>query len=141
MALLLTDARRSATVEALEAGETRSVFRDDFALLQREHPGVKDVLLRLLAEQLSRSTDRVVEAHYVDAETRVRRRLLELASTYENGVVPLTQEDIAAMAGTSRATVNRVLREEAKLGVVALARGRTTLVDRAALESRCRRPA
>ena len=139
LALLLPDARRSATVEALEAGETRSVFRDDFAALQREHPGVKDVLLRLLAEQLRRSTDRVVEAHHVDAETRVRRRLQELAATYEDGVVPLTQEDIAAMAGTSRATVNRVLREEAKLGAVALARGRTTVLDADDLERRCRR--
>jgi CRP-like cAMP-binding protein len=100
---------------------------------------VKDVLLRLLAEQLRRSTDRVVEAHYVDAETRVRRRLVDLAAAYESGVVPLTQEDIAAMAGTSRATVNRVLREEEKLGAVALARGRTTLLDRDALEGRCRR--
>ena len=114
LALLLPDARRSATIEALEAGETRSVFRDDFAQLQREHPGVKDVLLRLLAEQLRRSTDRLVEAHYVDAETRVRRRLVELATTYDDGVVPLRQEDIAALAGTSRATVNRVLREEEK---------------------------
>lgn len=141
LALLLPDARRSATVEALEAGETRSVFRDDFALLQREHPGVKDVLLLLLAEQLRRSTDRVVEAHHVDVETRVRRRLVELAATYELGVVPLTQEDIAAMAGTSRATVNRVLREEEKLGVVALARGRTSVLDLEALERRCRRTA
>ena len=139
LALLLPDARRSATVEALEAGETRSVFRDDFSLLQREHPGVKDVLLRLLAEQLRRSTDRVVEAHHVDAETRVRRRLLELAAMYEDGVVPLTQEDIAAMAGTSRATVNRVLREEQKLGAVALARGRTQVLDAGDLERRCRR--
>ena len=139
LALLLPDARRSATVDALEAGETRSVRRDEFASLQREHPGVKDILLRLLAEQLRRSTDRVVEAHYVDAETRVRRRLLDLAATYEGGVVPLTQEDIAAMAGTSRATVNRVLREEEKLGTVALARGRTSLLDRAELERRCRR--
>jgi CRP/FNR family transcriptional regulator, cyclic AMP receptor protein len=139
LALLLPDARRSATLEALEAGETRSVRRDEFASLQREHPGVKDILLRLLAEQLRRSTDRVVEAHYVDAETRVRRRLLDLAATYEGGVVPLTQEDIAAMAGTSRATVNRVLREEEKLGTVALARGRTSLLDRAELERRCRR--
>jgi CRP-like cAMP-binding protein len=139
LALLLPDSRRSATVEALEAGETRSVFRDDFALLQREHPGVKDVLLRLLAEQLRRSTERLVEAHYVDAETRVRRRLVELAATYVDGVVPLTQEDIAAMAGTSRATVNRVLREEEKLGAVALARGRTDVLDTAALETRCKR--
>jgi CRP-like cAMP-binding protein len=139
LALLGDDARRSATVEALEAGETRSVFRDDFASLQRTYPGVKDVLLRLVAEQLRRSTDRLVEAHYVDAETRVRRRLVQLAATYESGVVPLTQEDIAAMAGTSRATVNRVLREEATRGAVALARGRTTVLDVDALERRCRR--
>jgi len=140
LALLGPDAvRRSATVEALEAGETRSVFRDDFARLQRDHPGVKDVLLRLLTEQLRRMTDRVVEAYYVDAETRVRRRLVELAGMYEGGVVPLTQEDIAAMAGTSRATVNRVLNEEAKLGSVALSRGRTSVLDGDALERRCRR--
>lgn len=139
LALLLPDARRSATVEALEAGETRSIRRDDFDVVQRRHPGVKDVLLRLLAEQLRRASDRIVEAHYVDAETRVRRRLADLATTYESGVVPLTQEDIAAMAGTSRATVNRVLREEERGGVVALARGRITVLDLAALEHRCRR--
>jgi CRP/FNR family cyclic AMP-dependent transcriptional regulator len=139
LALLWADGRRSATVESLEAGETRSVFRDDFAELQREHPGVTDVLLRLLAEQLRRSTDRLVEAHYVDAETRVRRRLSELAAIYADGVVPLTQEDVAALAGTSRATVNRVLREEQRLGAVALTRGRTSVLDRESLERRCKR--
>jgi CRP-like cAMP-binding protein len=139
LALLLPDARRSATVEALEAGETRSIRRVDFDVLQRRHPGVKDVLLRLLAEQLRRASDRVVEAHYVDAETRVRRRVVDLATTYEGGVVPLTQEDIAAMAGTSRATVNRVLREEERAGVVALARGRVAILDLDALRRRGRR--
>jgi CRP-like cAMP-binding protein len=138
LALLLPGARRSATVSALEEGETRSVFREDFELLQREHPGVKDVLLRLLAEQLRRATERIVEAHYVDAETRVRRRVCELAKTYGSGVVPLTQEDLAAMAGTSRATVNRVLRDEVGRGTVALRRGRTTVLDLDALEHRCR---
>ena len=138
LALLLPDERRSATITALEDGETRSVFRDDFARLQRSHPGVKDVLLRLLAEQLRRASDRIVEAHYVDAETRVRRRVAELARTYPSGAVPLTQEDLAAMAGTSRATVNRVLREEEKRGTVALQRGRTTVLDAGELERRCR---
>jgi CRP/FNR family cyclic AMP-dependent transcriptional regulator len=139
LALLLPSARRSATVAALEPGETRSIFRDDFALLQRSHPGVKDVLLRLLAEQLRRASDRIVEAHYVDADTRVRRRLCELAETYEDGVVPLTQEDLAAMAGTSRATVNRVLRDEALRGAIEHGRGRVTILDVVDLDGRCRR--
>ena len=46
----------------------------------------------------------------------------------------MRQEDLAALAGTSRATVNRVLREEEKLAAVALARGRTTVLDHEALE-------
>ncbi len=143
IALLLLGARRSATVSALEDGETRSILRDDFTRLQRSHPGVKDVLLRLLAEQLRRASDRIVEAHYVDAETRVRRRVCELAETYYGSadgqvVVPLTQEDLAAMAGTSRATVNRVLREEERRGTVALKRGRVTVLDPGELGRRCR---
>jgi CRP-like cAMP-binding protein len=138
LALLLPDARRSATVSALEDGETRSVFRDDFVLLQRTHPGVKDVLLRLLAEQLRRAGDRIAEAHYIDADTRVRRRLCELAETYAGGVVPLKQEDLAAMAGTSRATVNRVVREEARQGALTHARGSVTILDADALRTRCR---
>jgi CRP/FNR family cyclic AMP-dependent transcriptional regulator len=138
LALLLPGAQRTATVSALEDGETHSVFRDDFAVLQRSHPGVKDVLLRLLAEQLRRVSDRIVEAHYVDADTRVRRRLCSLAETYGDSVVPLTQEDLAAMAGTSRATVNRVLRDEERRGTVALQRGRVTLLDADELGRRCR---
>jgi CRP-like cAMP-binding protein len=142
LALLLPDVRRSATISALEDGETRSVLQDDFARLQATHPGVKDVLLRLLAFQLRVASERIVEAHYLDAETRVRRRLCTLAGVYaaDGGrpVVPLTQEDLAAMAGTSRATVNRVLREEEKSGTLTLQRGRVTLLDADAISQRCR---
>jgi CRP-like cAMP-binding protein len=142
LALLLPDARRSATMEALEEGETRSVFRDDFARLQVEHPGVKDVLLRILAQQLARASDRLVEAHYTDAESRVRRRLCELGERYATGegeaVVPLTQEDLAGMAGTSRATVNRVLRDEERRDIVELARGRIRVRDLEGLRRRSR---
>lgn len=139
LALLTPGARRSATVEALDEGETLSVYRDDFALLQAEHPSVKDVLLRLLAEQLARASDRIVEAHYTDADTRVRRRLRELALRQGGArpVISMTQEHLAEMAGTSRATVNRVLREEQRRGSVALSRGRTTVLDLDELARRC----
>jgi CRP-like cAMP-binding protein len=142
LALLLPGERRSATMSALEGGETRSVFRDDFVRLQRSHPGVKDILLRLLAEQLRRASDRIVEAHYVDAATRVRRRMCELSAIYAAGgdpaVIPLTQEDIAAMAGSSRATVNRVLSDEQSRHTVALSRGRVTVLELEQLQRRCR---
>ena len=68
----------------------------------------------------------------------LRRRVCELTETYGSGVVPLTQEDLAAMAGTSRATVNRVLRDEEKRGAVALGRGRVTVLDVEELRRRCR---
>ena len=141
LALLSPGARRSATVESLDEGETLSVYRDDFALLQAEHSGVKDVLLRLLAEQLTRASDRIVEAHYTDADTRVRRRLRDLAVRQQGSGGPvgvsMTQEHLGEMAGTSRATVNRVLREEERRGTVSLSRGCTTVLDLDELSRRC----
>jgi CRP/FNR family transcriptional regulator, cyclic AMP receptor protein len=142
LALLTAEAKRSATISAHEPGETRSVYRDDFARLQQRHPGVNQILLRLLAEQLRRTNERLLEAHYIDADTRVRRRLRDLAVLYRAGdgpvVVPLTQEELAEMAGTSRATVNRVLREDEQRGTVELKRGKTVIIDQQALAKRAR---
>jgi CRP-like cAMP-binding protein len=142
LALVSPGASRAATVSALEQAETRSVYRDDFARVQRKHPGVNGVLLHLLAGQIRRANERIVEAHYVDADTRVRRRLRELAELYGGGepgtVIPLTQEDLAGMAGTSRATVNRVLREEEKRGTVELRRGRSVVLNVAEIARRAR---
>ena len=63
---------------------------------------------------------------------------LELGDAFD-GAIPLTQEEIAQTAGTSRATVNRVLREEEAAGAVQLGRGRTTITDAAALKARATR--
>ena len=61
------------------------------------------------------------------------RRLRDLAAVYGNGspptTVPLTQEDLAGLAGTSRATVNRVLRDEESRGTLTLGRGKTVVLD------------
>jgi CRP/FNR family transcriptional regulator, cyclic AMP receptor protein len=139
---LISRGARSATVAALEAAETMSVLRDDFAQLVQRHPSVNAVLVALLAEQVRRANERILDAHYVDADTRVRRRLQELAGVYgdgEHAVVPLTQEDLAEMAGTSRPTVNRVLREDEGRGLLELHRGRIVVLHSGAL-ARPRRP-
>jgi CRP/FNR family cyclic AMP-dependent transcriptional regulator len=144
LALVAGPSARSTTVTSLEPAETRAVYGADFARLRHDHPGIDNVLVALLAERVRRLSQRVLEAYYVDAEARVRVRLLELATTYGGDepaapvTVPLTQEDIAGLAGTSRATVNRVLREEEQRGTIALGRGRTVLLDIAAIARRRR---
>jgi CRP-like cAMP-binding protein len=133
LALVDGAASRSTSVSALEPGETLAVAHADFDRLRRDYPAVNDVLVRLLARRLRRQSDLLVEAFFVPADTRVLRRLCELASLYGDGKrtveVPLTQEDIAGLAGTSRATVNRLLRAEAKRGTVQLRRGRTLVLE------------
>ena len=135
---LVSGGSRGATVQAFSDGETLSLHRDAFEALRRARPQVDRSLAEILAERLRRVNDLLKEAHYVDADVRVRRRLVELGEAFD-GTVPLTQEEIAQTAGTSRATVNRVLREEEAAGAVELGRGRTTITDAAALQARATR--
>jgi CRP/FNR family cyclic AMP-dependent transcriptional regulator len=132
VALLPPGSRRSATIYALEAGETFSVLRDDFFAFADRNPGVKDVLLALLAEHIRRSNERIAIAHYLDAGTRVRWALVQSADFYRSAtetVIPLIQEQLAQFAGTARTTVNRVLREEEDRGTVTLERRRVRVLD------------
>ena len=127
MALVADDARRSATVAALEEAETYAVYQAEFHRLREEHPQVNQVLIAFLATEVRRQNELLLEALYVPVERRVLRRLLELVGSDQNraGEIPLTQEQLAELAGTSRATVNKVLQEEQQRGTVELHRGRT----------------
>ena len=129
---VVTQAERSATVTALEPAETLVVRGSELRRLAQQHPSLDEVLVRLLAERVAFLSDRLVEAYTVDAETRVARRVLELGRVYGTTppiTIPLIQDDLAALAGTSRATVNRVLRDAERRGLVSLGRGRTVLED------------
>jgi CRP-like cAMP-binding protein len=142
LALLSGDHRRTATVVALEAGETRALPRTELFALRRAHPHADDLLLRALAEKVERLSRQVVEALFVPADRRVLRRLTELGELFGDGngggpaVIPLTQEHLAGLAGAARGTVNRVLREAAKRGEVELGRGRVTILDAESLQRR-----
>jgi CRP-like cAMP-binding protein len=130
MALVHPESHRAATVQALEPAETRALA---YSQLSQLRPAVDRMLVALLADQLRRSNQLLLDALYVPAERRVLRRLLELGET-----IVLTQEELAQLAGTSRATVNRVLRDEEKRGTLRLDRGRVTIVDRDSISRRAR---
>ncbi len=127
--LLVEGGRRSASAVALEAVETLFLSRQAFLELRAEDTGFDQVMLRILAARVVRLTDQLVEALFVPATTRVLRRVIDAAALYGDGTIPLTQEELAAMAGSTRNTANRVLRAAQDAAVLEVKRGRITVLD------------
>ncbi len=121
--LLFDGGRRSASAVALEPVETMFLSGRAFAALRREDVLLDRVMIELLGKRVLRLTNQLVEALFVPATTRVLRRVADAAALYGHGVIPLTQEEIASMAGCTRPTVNRALRSAQDAGMVDLARG------------------
>lgn len=140
LALLTPEGRRSASAEALEPVETSSIDRRLFDDLRATLPEVDDILLALLAARVRELDALLLEALHVPAEVRVLRRLRELAELYGE-VVPLRQEDLAGLAGTTRGTVNRLLQRLVQSGTVELDRKRIRVLDHAALAEAAGGPA
>ena len=84
----------------------------------------------------------LVEALFLPVDQRVVRRLADLAEVYaadEATVdVPLRQDQLASLAGSTRSTTNRVLQQLVDESIVELARGRIVILDVAALTDRSR---
>lgn len=141
LALIDGNERRSATVVAIDATDTRVVDHGEFERLRREYPQIERFLVELLAAQVRRVSGLAVEAMFVPADIRVLRRLLEVAQQFgEHGgtVIALTQDDLASMAGTTRPTANRVLKRAETDGLLRLGRGRIEIIDADRLTKRAR---
>jgi CRP/FNR family cyclic AMP-dependent transcriptional regulator len=142
MALVQGEARRSATVSALEEAETFAVWKPEFDELRKRYPGIDRVLIAFLAGEIRMLDERLLEALYLPAERRILRRLRELSEVYRqpdgSAVIPLTQEELAEFAGAARATVNRVLREEQERCTLELRRGKTRILNPEELARRAR---
>jgi CRP-like cAMP-binding protein len=128
LALVNEDSRRTATVVALGEAETFAVYRAEFERLRGRHPTVDRVLFAFLARELRQQNELLLEALYLPVEQRLLRRLVDLARLF-GGVVPLTQEQLAELAGTTRPTVNRLLQDEQVRGTLRLERGRTVVLE------------
>lgn len=132
LTILDPDARHSASCIALETTDTWSLHRDQVNRLRREYAAIDQFAIRLLTAYVHRLSEQLVQALYLSADQRVALRVLDLATTYGDGrEIPVTQDDVATMAGTSRATVNRVFGELEATGALTVARGRIRVLDRA----------
>ncbi|MEX3840589.1 Crp/Fnr family transcriptional regulator [Paraburkholderia sp. BR10882] len=100
----------------------------------------------LLAQKLRLAFDAIEETALLGASARVARRLLLLSNEYGEAagtqggqrarrVINVPQEDLALMLALSRQTVNQILRQFEREGLLALRYGEIEIVDAAGLAS------
>jgi CRP/FNR family transcriptional regulator, cyclic AMP receptor protein len=133
---------RSASVTAVRDAALSFVRRAAFKRLIRKRPELYKILLMLLAKRL-RETDGVVAAmNFLRLRGCLARALLELAQDFGQDVgsgrivirQKIAHNDLAAMVGTARENVTRVLNDWKRTELVTRLSGYYCLESKAKLE-------
>jgi CRP/FNR family cyclic AMP-dependent transcriptional regulator len=134
---LLEGLPRSANVEALENTQTLEIAHDVLLDCLRKSPVLALNLLQDLSARLRSSTVDAEELALLTVDERLTRQLHKLAEwsgvPVPDGVrimVPMTQQELAALIGTSRESVNRALVRLRRQGRVRLEKGWIVLLSK-----------
>ena len=119
------------TAAAAEAGVVLVWRRDTLRELFRTTPRLEANVLEIVGGHAREMLDRFREMATESVPRRIARVLVRLvpAGTEAPAVLGVTQQDLAAMAGTTLYTVNRVLSEWEGTGIVRTGRGRVEVVS------------
>lgn len=127
---------RSANVEALEKTQTLELYHDTLLHCLQRSPALALNLLQALSSRLRSSTVEAEELASLTVIERLIRQLWKLAKwsgvPVPGGVrimVPMTQQELATLIGTSRESVNRALVRLRRQGKVRLEEGWVVLLD------------
>lgn len=133
---LLDGQGRSANVMALEETVLFTLVRRDFLDALNRFPSVSIQLLREMTLRLRKSDEQIKSLSLSDAEHRIGialHRIAEEMGTFKMGEVVVSklpyQQDIANMAGTSRETVSRMLKNLEAKGLMKRDGRRLTIHD------------
>jgi CRP-like cAMP-binding protein len=144
---LLDGEPRSASAIAIEPTETLPLPRDRFRQLLNDRPDVRDHVFAELAGELRRLTNHVEELHFLDIAGRLAARLARMAEEQggddASGEIrlagPITQGELAAMVGSTRQSVNKLLGYLVEDGLIRMDRDAIVVVDLPALQRAARR--
>lgn len=129
----LNNERRSADVVAVEPTTAIMVTADRFTRYLEDNPAVALALLRMQSRRLNEMTQRSMLGGR-SVKARIAQRLLELSTTSDrDGVVELTQSDLAQFVDASREWTSKALGELRREGSIQTARGRVIILDSLAL--------
>jgi CRP/FNR family transcriptional regulator, cyclic AMP receptor protein len=131
---MLDGGTRSASVETLTDCELLGLPATDVRRVITDHGDIAAKLIVAITRRLRETNERVARQSFQTVPSRVAGVLAQLiaeeASEERPGItVRMTQADLAQLAGTSRESVSRFLATLERAGVVAVGRGRVTILE------------
>ena len=123
-----------ASAQAMGPVVLYGIRKDDLDGIMREHPQVALNANSALASEVRRLAALVEDLSFRHVTERVAKILLEYAGNGASAQPRLTQQDMAAMAGTVREVVGRALKALEDEGMIKIDRHRIAITDRRALE-------
>jgi CRP-like cAMP-binding protein len=133
---LLDGSSYEASCEVLQDSEVLVVARESFLSPLKASAEVAEALCLAMAARLRQSIQQSSDLALLDVQGRLAKVLLGLAERQDQGPLPfpLTQDDLARMVGTSRVSVNRILRLWRDRGFLSLDRYHITVREPDVLE-------
>ena len=129
---------RSATARALETSEVLAVPYGPVRRLYEERPDHLWRVVSMLVRRLRGAGAALTDAVFLDVVGRTAKRLLGFAGDDDGFVLPVTQEELAAMVGASRERVNKAISQFVRLGWLERSGNRYVIRDRRQLTLRSR---
>jgi CRP/FNR family cyclic AMP-dependent transcriptional regulator len=127
---------RTATLQAIDAVHALIVRYDRFSSFLDSNPGAARAYRRAMTQRWGDAADLLRKHPLTSGAQRLASLLLELAERHGmitegriDVVMPLSQEDLASLAGTSRATVTRAFRNWRDRGFVSTGQKHITITD------------
>ena len=121
---------RSATVTTQEASEVLVIARESFLQIVDTSPKIMLKMAAVLSRRLRKANELIHSLAFFDVYGKVARVLLNLAAergrVTETGTVidmRLTQQELAKLAGMTRETMARTLREFQQAGCIRVESG------------------
>ena len=133
------DGPNPASAQAMGPVVLYELSKSDFKTLVQDNTIVSANTITVLAEQVRQLVFLVEDLSFRHVIGRVARILLE----YADGAAPgarLTQQDMAAMAGTAREVVGRSLKTLEQDSLIKFDRHRIVIIDREALQEMAESP-
>ena len=134
---LFSDTPREATAIAVVPTTVVQVTRDAYWRILERNPKACGAMFAHLGRTIQRLEERYEDLVFQDVPGRLAKYLLEIDQ--QGTQLPITQDDLAAAIGSTRVTVNKLLADLERRGLIRVDRRRIEVKDRAALERGTRR--